>query len=102
MVAAHGTTGGVDTVLLIANPPGMDRGAKWRASIRSSKPDELATAVEFHRIPRDGLDVRCTDDERTFKACYVAGPKLEVDITGSHSSSRLADLLAEAYRKMGG
>jgi hypothetical protein len=99
--ATYGTSA-ADTVSLIANPPGMDRGAKWRASLRGSWPDQSLTDVEFHRVPRDGLDIRCTDDQRVFKACYIAGPRLEIDVTGSGSPSRLADLLAEAYRKMGG
>jgi hypothetical protein len=99
--ATYGTSA-ADTVSLIANPPGMDRGAKWRAGIRSSRPDELAAAVTFHRVPIDGLDIWCTDDQRAFKACYIVGPKLEIDITGSGTPSRLADLLAEAYRRMGG
>jgi hypothetical protein len=99
--ATYGTSA-ADTVSLIANPPGMDRGAKWRASLRGSWPDQSLTDVKFHRVPVDGLDIWCTDDQRAFKACYVAGPKLEIDITGSRPSSQLAGLLAEAYRKLGG
>jgi hypothetical protein len=87
---------------LMANQAGKGRvpGAKERAEIAVGSYDGIK--AQFRAMPRNSLDIRCTDDSRVTRVCYVTGPELEADIVGDLPASRLADLLAEGYRKLGG
>lgn len=60
----------------------------------------------FKRFPRDALDIRCADRKSpagkvVAAVCYLDRPDLQVVVTGA-PPSRVADMVAEAYRKLRG
>jgi hypothetical protein len=94
--AADGRTG----VILRANRPSVARGSAQKAAeLHASNPVTGGTG-RFTSFPRDGLDIRCAT-RKDGAVCYLEVPDLEAVLFGSPSAPRLADLLAEAYRKLG-
>lgn len=98
--AGYATPDGHTGVLLLASRPGADIEAPeetakfWAAGPNGGR-------VEFRPFPRDGLDIRCAEaGDRA--VCYLDGPNLAAVMNGTLPADRVADLLAEAHRKLTG
>ena len=102
VVAGYRGPDGRTGVLLNAARPGVAMAAAHQAEFWAS--DALTgEPAAFRRFPRAGLDIRCAPTAAGDGAvCYLALPDLEVVMSGHPSAPRLADLLAEAYRKLAG
>jgi hypothetical protein len=99
VVAGYRGPDGRTGVLLTATRPGIAMAAAQQAKLSASNP-LTGEPAPFRRFPRAGLDIRCAQTAGGGAVCYLALPDLEVVLRGHPSAPRLADLLAEAYRKL--
>jgi hypothetical protein len=100
VAAGYATPDGRTGVLLLASRPGADIEApEETAKFWAAGPD--GSRAEFRPFLRDGLDIRCAESDGG-AVCYLDGPDLAAVMNGSLPADRMADLLAEAHRKLTG
>jgi hypothetical protein len=88
--------------ILVAAGPGVLQAPGRIASIWAQGLD--GSPGTFKRFPRDALDIRCADvkgptGKVVIAVCYLDRPDLNVVVTGA-PPTRIADMVAEAYRKL--
>jgi hypothetical protein len=104
ITAFYGSSDSRQLAILIAARSGAVQAPERIASFWAQGAD--GSPGTFERSPRDALDIRCAGRKSpagkvVLAVCYLDRPDLQVVVNGA-PPSRVADMVAEAYRKLSG